>query len=971
MRKSFSPSLSNSNSLTTNKIFGVPLNELQQQGHPGNGVPYIVKHIVEYLEEYGVEQEGLFKVNGSAEMVEWLRQKYDSGEEVDLVKEADVSSAVSLLRLFLQELPEAVIPASLHTHLMQLYQDNSIEDDFGRKLKCFLQQLPAVNYNLLKFLCRFLVKVTSQKEEKWTASSLAAVFGLDVFHIYTDVEDMKEQEAASNIMSELLENYNEFFGTEEFLSTDISNSFHVEVTKSCEQVEKIEQTDVLPEDCEETLYKKMGTEHLEITKNITEPDNIVLSASAPVSPSNRVPANTQILERTIRAVVEQHLFDLQSNIDQNFKPSQFSTSSNDLVQYSGCDVERPRKTNDLVEENTNIDVSKVTFLEDLQHTDSLEGKDEQPSLHIPTLEALNNDSYLDAGNVVKNVSLPKDPLLNTSKESLDNGPIVDEENNIKAERQESSSDSETDIDFKSTLGFATGVYDLNANTESDVPARRSVSFRADKVRPEIAPLDLKKVAETCDWEAPCTITFPFIDFKTMHLQRDGNDPVPAFKSWQDEYEHELGEAQLSPQAGRLTSHPLEEDPQPMLCRRYLNFGHSQRFLREPDSLISLKGPTSFRPRRSSFDSKDEEKEEQTRLQLTKKLQSIKKKIKLYEDQFEKERKYKPSHSDKAANPKVLKWMNELVKLRKQMKEAKSRTIEKDLEILPQARPRSNTLPKSFGSCLEHERGDAHHRETPGKEAKPSMEATLEAILNRLKEKRAEEDWPEDIKEMRQNHLAAEKVALQKSLLYFESIHGRPVTREQRQLVKPLYDRYRLVKQILTKANLIPIIGSPSTKRRGQTLQPIIEGETAHFFEEIKEEDEEEDDCNMTASFADTLKLGCHTRTFLDQLESEHDTIEHSGEETSAKLNLDLGASSIHAASMPELLEQLWKARADKKKLRKALREFEGEFYRQNGRNVQKEDRTPMIEEYREYKHIKARCRLLEVLISKQDSAKSI
>uniref|UniRef100_A0A4W3HWT7 Family with sequence similarity 13 member B n=1 Tax=Callorhinchus milii TaxID=7868 RepID=A0A4W3HWT7_CALMI len=611
MRKSFSPSLSNSNSLTTNKIFGVPLNELQQQGHPGNGVPYIVKHIVEYLEEYGVEQEGLFKVNGSAEMVEWLRQKYDSGEEVDLVKEADVSSAVSLLRLFLQELPEAVIPASLHTHLMQLYQGNFIAYS--------LLLYKSVNYNLLKFLCRFLVKVTSQKEEKWTASN----------------------------------------------------------------------------------------------------------------------------------------------------------------------------------------------------------------------------------------------------------------------------------------------------------------------------------------------------------------PVPAFKSWQDEYEHELGEAQLSPQAGRLTSHPLEEDPQPMLCRRYLNFGHSQRFLREPDSLISLKGPTSFRPRRSSFDSKDEEKEEQTRLQLTKKLQSIKKKIKLYEDQFEKERKYKPSHSDKAANPKVLKWMNELVKLRKQMKEAKSRTIEKDLEILPQARPRSNTLPKSFGSCLEHERGDAHHRETPGKEAKPSMEATLEAILNRLKEKRAEEDWPEDIKEMRQNHLAAEKVALQKSLLYFESIHGRPVTREQRQLVKPLYDRYRLVKQILTKANLIPIIGSPSTKRRGQTLQPIIEGETAHFFEEIKEEDEEEDDCNMTASFADTLKLGCHTRTFLDQLESEHDTIEHSGEETSAKLNLDLGASSIHAASMPELLEQLWKARADKKKLRKALREFEGEFYRQNGRNVQKEDRTPMIEEYREYKHIKARCRLLEVLISKQDSAKSI
>lgn len=49
--------------------------------------------------------------------------------------------------------------------------------------------------------------------------------------IYTDVEDMKEQEAANNIMSELLENYSDFFGTEEFLPTDISNSFCVEVTQ--------------------------------------------------------------------------------------------------------------------------------------------------------------------------------------------------------------------------------------------------------------------------------------------------------------------------------------------------------------------------------------------------------------------------------------------------------------------------------------------------------------------------------------------------------------------------------------------------------------------------------------------------------------------------------------------------------------------------------------------------------------------
>lgn len=54
MRKSFSPSSSSSNSLTSNTFFGV-LNEQQQQGcHQWNEVPLLVKHIVEYLEEYGM-----------------------------------------------------------------------------------------------------------------------------------------------------------------------------------------------------------------------------------------------------------------------------------------------------------------------------------------------------------------------------------------------------------------------------------------------------------------------------------------------------------------------------------------------------------------------------------------------------------------------------------------------------------------------------------------------------------------------------------------------------------------------------------------------------------------------------------------------------------------------------------------------------------------------------------------------------
>uniref|UniRef100_A0A3B5M678 FAM13A-like domain-containing protein n=1 Tax=Xiphophorus couchianus TaxID=32473 RepID=A0A3B5M678_9TELE len=137
------------------------------------------------------------------------------------------------------------------------------------------------------------------------------------------------------------------------------------------------------------------------------------------------------------------------------------------------------------------------------------------------------------------------------------------------------------------------------------------------------------------------------------------------------------------------------------------------------------------------------------------------------------------------------------------------------------------------------------------------------------------------------------------------------------------------------------------KRRSQTLQPIIEGETAHFWE-IKEEEEED-----------------------ESVRSQPDGLSDKMEEGSGRLALDLRLSSSNASSMPELLEQLWKARSEKKKLRKTIREFEEDFYQHNGRNVQKEDRVPMLEKYREYKRIKAKLRLLEVLISKQDSSKSI
>ncbi|XP_060621337.2 protein FAM13B isoform X3 [Anolis sagrei] len=883
MRKSSSPSLSNCNSVLTNKIFGIPLEELQQDGQPGSEVPFIVRHVVDYIEEHGgLEQEGLFQVNGNAETVEWLRQRYDNGEDVDLVKEADVPSAISLLRFFLQALPEPVIPDTLHMHLIQLSEDYN-QDEFGRKLRFLLQQLPPLNYSLLKFLCRFLANVASHHEEIWSASSLAAVFGPDVFHIYTDVEDLKEQELVSRIMSGLLENYDELFENEEedFSSNDLS-SITEQINDLLDEDDiKLEQSEELPEEEEENMedpeYRR-NMEPEDMMESILESCSVSASTSAHLSPLSILPASAE-------------------------------------------DESEKKVTKDC--EN----------LEDCSETLDCTNSDNEVSEE--------KESYQAAGILLK---------------PCDGGGEAGE--SIEDRQDCASFDDGDKMMSHMILGFVSKSCDPNVKTESEELQNRNNNAPEATLCVPRPHLDLKNVNGGDKWEAPCPITFPLIDFKTMHLQREGEEPFPAFKSWQED--SESGEAQLSPQAGRM-NHPLEEDSHPVLSHRSLDFGQSQRFLHDPEKIDSSSKALPFvRTRRASFSSsKDDRKEEKTPYQLVKKLQ---KKIRQFEEQFEKDKNVKPSYSDIAANPKVLKWMTELTKLKKQIKDAKHRSSDGD--FVPQARPRSNTLPKSFGSSLDHE--DEENEDdlrVAQKEKKPTKEATVELIFKKLKEKRIERCLPEDIKKMTKDHLAEEKTSLQKSLLYYESQHGRPVSREERHVVKPLYDRYRLVKQMLTRASITPILGSPSTKRRGQILQPIIEGETAHFFEEIKEEEE---DGELSSEFTDTLKSNAQTPSITT---SPVENSESDAEENQEKLTRELRLSSTRAASMPELLEQLWKARAEKKKLRKTLREFEEAFYQQNGRNVQKEERAPMLDEYREYKKVKAKLRLLEVLISKQDPSK--
>ncbi|NXG93013.1 FA13C protein, partial [Stercorarius parasiticus] len=397
------------------------------------------------------------------------------------------------------------------------------------------------------------------------------------------------------------------------------------------------------------------------------------------------------------------------------------------------------------------------------------------------------------------------------------------------------------------------------------------------------------------------------------VQADGascGEPVPAHRDWQNDMDsspqehHSLG-------TSRLLYHITDGD-NPLLSPRCSIFSQSQRFNLDTESAPSPPSAQPFMmPRSSSRCNCEECKEPQTVAQLTKHLQSLKRKIRKYEEKFEQEKKYLPSHGDKTSNPEVLKWMNDLAKGRKQLKELKLRISEE--QNCTSRAPQRNDHCENTGTSKE-----AVPQEATSVEPAPPVEETMDSVLRRLKEKRQHFNLPETIK----------------------------VTKQEKSLMKPLYDRYRIIKKLLAAPSLITTI------------------------QEEEDSDEDRSQSSHELSSGPVSCLPVEEHLCYSQEESEPAYVSPLDEKKVFRQTA-LSMSNLHEATMPVLLEHLRETRADKKRLRKALREFEEQFYRQTGRSPQKEDRVPMAEEYSEYKHTKAKIRLLEVLISKHDISKTI
>ncbi|XP_011485830.1 active breakpoint cluster region-related protein isoform X1 [Oryzias latipes] len=158
-------------------LFGVPIEKVAQQ--EGVLVPHVVRCCVEEVERRGMQEVGIYRISGTSSDVNFLKAAFNSNlrEAVSRLRNAEVNSVSGVLKLYLRELPEPLIPAEL---FQSLAESLKIQDENSRQasMLSLLRSCPHANQHTFLYLMHHLQRVAEMQDfNKMTLMNLATVFG--------------------------------------------------------------------------------------------------------------------------------------------------------------------------------------------------------------------------------------------------------------------------------------------------------------------------------------------------------------------------------------------------------------------------------------------------------------------------------------------------------------------------------------------------------------------------------------------------------------------------------------------------------------------------------------------------------------------------------------------------------------------------------------------------------------------------
>uniref|UniRef100_A0AAX7T1F1 Rho GTPase activating protein 45b n=1 Tax=Astatotilapia calliptera TaxID=8154 RepID=A0AAX7T1F1_ASTCA len=158
-----------------------------------DGIPFIITKCISEIERRALKMKGIYRVNGVKTRVEKLCQAFENGKELVELSQCSPHDISNVLKLYLRQLPEPIMPFHLYNKLMGLAKESlhnegdtpEGEDSESSKvlvlvdsLRELLKELPKPNIATLRYIVRHLRRIAElEQDNKMSPSNLGIVFG--------------------------------------------------------------------------------------------------------------------------------------------------------------------------------------------------------------------------------------------------------------------------------------------------------------------------------------------------------------------------------------------------------------------------------------------------------------------------------------------------------------------------------------------------------------------------------------------------------------------------------------------------------------------------------------------------------------------------------------------------------------------------------------------------------------------------
>ncbi|WFC99489.1 GTPase activating protein (GAP) for Rho1p [Malassezia yamatoensis] len=208
-------------------LFGAPLHQALKQSSVAislvneNGeqyvwgyVPAIVAKIGLYLKQNATDIEGIFRINGSEKRMKELRQQFNTPPDYGKGINWDgynVHDAATLLRRFLNSMPEPIIPIDRFQEFSHVFLKSNIsEEDAVSKYRSLITSCPpATQYLLLYILDLLAVFDRASDVNKMNAKNLAILFQPGML-MHPSIKSKDDHQAAVHIVQFLIDHQDRF-----------------------------------------------------------------------------------------------------------------------------------------------------------------------------------------------------------------------------------------------------------------------------------------------------------------------------------------------------------------------------------------------------------------------------------------------------------------------------------------------------------------------------------------------------------------------------------------------------------------------------------------------------------------------------------------------------------------------------------------------------------------------------------------